>query len=138
MISITKVAEDFFEACETGKGWQACSSYCVTDATFSAQATPLTDVNTLEQYTDWMKGILKIFPDARYELKSFATDNARSNVAAYAVFHATHTGQGGPIPPTGCRMNTDYVYIMQFRGEKIEHMTKIWNSELALKEIGWA
>jgi len=54
------------------------------------------------------------------------------------VFHATHTGQGGPVPPTGRSMSTDYVYVMQFEGEKIAHMTKIWNAELALKEIGWA
>ena len=138
MTSITRIAEDFFEACETGKGWEACSAYCAPDATFSAQATPLNDVTTLEQYTDLMKGILTLFPDARYELKSFATDTARSNIAAYAVFHATHTGEGGPVPPTGRRMSTDYVYVMQFRGEEISHMTKIWNSELALKEIGWA
>ena len=59
-------------------------------------------------------------------------------LAAYAVFHATHTGQGGPVPPTGRQMSTDYVYVMQFRGENISHMTKIWKSELALKEIGWA
>ncbi len=138
MTSITNVAEDFFEACETGKGWEACKAYCASDATFSAQASPLNDVATLAQYTDWMKGILTLFPDARYELKSFATDTARNNVAAYAVFHATHTGEGGPVPPTGRRMSTDYVYVMQFQGEKISHMTKVWNAELALKEIGWA
>lgn len=72
-------------------------------------------------------------PDARYELKSFATDSARNNVAAYAVFHGTHTGQGGPVPPTGRQMSTDYVYVMQFDGDKIAHMTKIWNAGLALR-----
>jgi hypothetical protein len=35
-------------------------------------------------------------------------------------------------------MSTDYVYIMQFKDEKIVHLTKIWNAELALKEIGWS
>jgi steroid delta-isomerase-like uncharacterized protein len=138
MKEITRFAEAFFDACETGKGWPICSAYCTADATFSAQSSPLSAVETLAEYTDWMKGILTLFPDARYELKSFATDDARKNVAAYAVFHATHTGQGGPVPPTGRRMSTDYVYVMQFQGEKIAHMTKIWNSELALKEIGWA
>lgn len=137
MTSISKVAEEFFDACETGRGWEVCSAYCVPDATFSAQATPLSAVKTLAQYTDWMKGILMLFPDARYEVKSFATDNARSNVAVYAIFRATHTGQGGPVPPTGRQMTTDYVYVMQFQGERIAHMTKIWNAELALKEIGW-
>jgi predicted ester cyclase len=137
MTLISKIAEEFFEACETGNGWEVCSAYCMPNATFSAQATPLNEVKTLAQYTDWMRGILTLFPDARYELKSFATDDARSNVAAYAVFYATHTGEGGPVSPTGRRMSTDYAYVMQFQGEKIAHMTKIWNSGFAFKEIGW-
>jgi predicted ester cyclase len=136
--SITNVAEAFFEACETGKGWEVCSAYCTPDATFSAQAEPLADVTTLAAYTDWMKGILTVFPDGRYELKAFAVDEARRSVVAYGIFHATHTGAGGPVPPTGRSMSTDYVYVMQFEGDKIAHMTKIWNSGLAMKAIGWA
>jgi predicted ester cyclase len=136
--SITTVAEAFFDACETGKGWEVCSTYCTPNATFSAQAEPLLNVKTLAQYTDWMKGMMMVLPDAYYELKSFATDTARHNVAAYAVFQGTHTGPGGPVPPTGRRTSTDYVYGMQFEGGKIAHMTKIWNAGLALKELGWA
>ena len=136
--TITTVAAAFFDACETGKGWEVCSAYCTPSATFSAQAEPLLDVKTLEHYTEWMKGIMKVLPDARYEVKSFAPDSARNNVAAYGVFHGTHTGQGGPVPPTGRRISTDYVYVMQFEGDKIVHMTKIWNAGLALKELGWA
>jgi predicted ester cyclase len=138
MDSLTGIAEKFFHACETGKGWESCSAYCCADATFAAQASPLNGLTTLEQYTDWMKGIMAPFPDARYELKSFAIDEERKSVVAYAIFHATHTGQGGPVPPTGQRLNSDYVYVMQFKGEKIVHMVKIWNAELALKQIGWA
>jgi len=76
-------------------------------------------------------------PDGNYDVKSFATDAARGNVTAYAVFSGTHTGQGGP-PPTGKKTNTDYVYCMQFDGDKISHMTKIWNAGWAMKELGWA
>jgi len=137
-ITITTVAEAFFDACETGKGWEVCSAYCTPSATFSAQAEPLHDIKTLEQYTEWMKGIMQVLPDARYEVKSFATDSARNNVAAYGVFSGTHTGQGGPVPPTGRHVSTDYVYVMQFEGDKITHLTKIWNAGLALKELGWA
>jgi steroid delta-isomerase-like uncharacterized protein len=138
MASNTSVAEAFFAACEAGKGWEACREYCTPDASFSAQAEPLLDVTTLEQYTEWMKAIMTILPDGRYDLKSFATDEARNNVAAYAVFHATHTGPGGPVPPTGRSTSTDYVYVMQFEDGKIVHMTKIWHAGLALKELGWA
>jgi len=138
MASITSVAEAFFSACEAGKGWDVCSTYCCPDATFSAQAEPLLDVGTLAEYTNWMKGLMTVLPDAHYDLKSFATDPLRNNVTAYAVFHGTHTGEGGPVPPTGRRVSTDYVYVMQFDGDTIRHMTKIWNAGLALKDLGWA
>jgi steroid delta-isomerase-like uncharacterized protein len=138
MSSITDIARDFFEACEAGKGWAACQAWCRPDASFAAQAEPLADVKTLQQYADWMQGIVKVLPDARYELKSFATDGERQNVTAYAVFHGTHTGPGGPCPPTGKSLSTDYVYVMQFDGDKIRHMTKIWNAGWALKQVGWA
>jgi predicted ester cyclase len=135
--NITTVARQFFEACETGKGWDGCRAYCTPDATFSAQAEPLAEVRTLEGYSNWMKGLLTFMPDGRYEVKSFATDEARGNVSAYGVFSATHTGQGGPCPPTGKSTTTDYVYVMQFTGDKISHMTKIWNAGWAMKELGW-
>ena len=93
--SITTLAEAFFEACETGKGWEVCSVYCTPDAAFSAQAEPLVDVKTLAQYTDWMKAILTVLPDAHYEVRSFATDIARNSVAAYGVFYGTQRARAG-------------------------------------------
>jgi hypothetical protein len=96
MASITTIANEFFVACETGKGWEGCKAYCAPNATFA------------------------------------------NNVAAYAIFSGTHTGLGGPCEPTGKKTASDYVYVMQFNGDKISHMTKIWHSGLALKELGWA
>ena len=137
MADITAIAKRFFDACETGKGWDGCKAYCKPDASFIAQVEPLAEIRTLEAYADWMKGMLTILPDASYVVKSFATDAERNNVCAYGVFSGTHTGPGGP-PPTGKKTNTDYVYVMEFDGDKIRHMTKIWNSGWALKELGWA
>jgi predicted ester cyclase len=138
MASIVETAKDFFTACETGKGWDGCKVFCKPDATFSAQAEPLTDVKTLQEYADWMKALYTPLPNASYDIKSFAVDHERNNVAAYAVFSATNTGQGGPSAPTGKSTRSDYVYVMQFEGDKISHMTKIWNAGMALRELGWA
>jgi predicted ester cyclase len=138
MASIATIAEDFFAACEAGQGWDVCKAYCTPDATFSAQAEPLANVTTLSQYTDWMKGLMTIMPNGHYEVQSFASDVERNNVAAYGVFSGTHTGPGGPCPPTGKSTRTDYVYVMKFKGDKISHMTKIWHSGLAMKDLGWA
>jgi predicted ester cyclase len=84
-----------------------------------------------------MKGLMTILPNAKYQVKSFATDDDRRNVCAYGVFLGTHTGQGGPCPPTGKGVSTDCVYVMEFDGDKIRHMTKIWHSGLAMKQLGW-
>ena len=89
---------------------------------------PRADVKSLQQYCDWMKGMLGPIPDGRYELVSFAADETRRNVSAYAVFYGTHSGQGGPVPPTGKKLATDYVYVMRFDGDKIGHMTKTGRS----------
>ena len=91
MMSIADTAMKFFEACEDGKGWEECKRYCTADATFCAQAEPLADMQSLEQYTEWMKGLLTFMSDTGYEIKSFAADDERKNVCAYAVFSCTHT-----------------------------------------------
>ena len=137
MADITKIAKSFFEACETGKGWAGCQEFCTSDASFAAQSEPLAGITTLSAYADWMQGLLGFMPDGRYELRSFATDAERGNVCAYGVFSATHTGEGGPCPPTGKATTTDYVYVMTFTGDRISHMTKIWNAPWAMKELGW-
>jgi steroid delta-isomerase-like uncharacterized protein len=135
--SIIQTARAFFDACETGKGWAVCSAYCQPNASFTAQAEPLADVKTVEQYADWMKGILVVLPDASYAVKFFAADHERNSVCACAVFSGTHTGEGAPVPPTGKTTSTDYAYVMEFEDGKISHMTKIWNAGWAMRELGW-
>ena len=41
-------------------------------------------------------------------------------------------------PRTRRSTSSDYVYVMQFEGETIVHLTKIWHAGLAMKELGWA
>jgi predicted ester cyclase len=138
MSLIKESAEKFFDACETGKGWEVCRQYCHSGASFSAQTGALAGIDTLQAYTEWMKGLLTPIPDGRYDLQSFAVDEGRKNVTAYAVFRGTHTGEGGPVPPTGNKVEADYVYAMQFEGDKIRHMTKVWNDGISLQQLGWA
>ena len=72
------------DACESGQGWAGCRHYCQPGATFSAQADALTGVDTLQAYTEWVKGL-----------------------------------------------------FMTFEGDKIRHMTKIWNDVHSLRQLGW-
>lgn len=130
-------ARQFFDACETGKGWENCSAFYHPDATFSSQTTVLSEIETLDAYCEWMKNLFTPVPDGHYELKFFAEDEAKNSVAAFAVFHGTQTGPGGPVSPTGNKVAADYVYHMEFDGDRIKHMTKIWNDTISLQQLGW-
>lgn len=72
------------------------------------------------------------------EIKAFSTDQQRNCVTAVAVVHGIQTGEGGPVPATGNSVAADYVYVMQFDGDKISHMTKIWNDGHTMRQLGWA
>jgi len=131
-------AEAFFEACETGKGWDVCQQWCTDGATFACQADALAETTTLAAYCAWMQGMLTPVPDGRYKLTSFAMDEARGTAVATAQFLGTQTGPGGPVAPTGKAVESDYAYVMHFDGDKIAHMTKIWNDVQELRGLGWA
>lgn len=136
MISDTAMA--FFDACETGKGWEECKSYCHDGATFTCQADALAEITTVEGYTAWTAGLLTPVPDGHYELMSFSTDQDRNIVTAVATFIGTQTGEGGPVPATGNKVAAEYAYVMEFKGDKIAKMTKIWNDVHSMRQLGWA
>ncbi|MEM9343182.1 MAG: nuclear transport factor 2 family protein [Pseudomonadota bacterium] len=136
-MSIEATARAFFEACETGEGWAGCQAYCHADGGFTAQAGALANVTTIEAYAEWMRDLLTPIPDGKYELKAFSADASRGVVTAFAVFHGTHSVDG-PVPATGKTVASDYVYAMAFEGDKIRHLTKIWNDGHALVQLGWA
>lgn len=139
MSDMLQTAKDFFDACETGKGWDGCKGYCADGATFAAQSGAIADIDTLEGYCNWMQGLLGIMPDGRYDLKGFGWDAERNVAVGYAVFHGTHTGEGGPVPATGKSTASDYVYSIEMNDAgKVSHMVKIWNDGHALQELGWA
>lgn len=131
-------AKEFFDACETGQGWEKCQEYCLPDATFSSQTGALAGITTLADYCEWMKNLLTPIPDGHYELKFFGEDQERHCVVACAVFHGTQTGPDGPVEPTGNTIAADYAYMMDFEGARIRHMTKIWNDTISLQQLGWA
>ena len=138
MSTIKDTAEQFFDACETGKGWAGCRPYCHADATFSGQTDALAGVDTLEAYTEWMKALMTLLNHGSAEVRSFAVDEQRNNVAVFGVFRGTHSGDGGPVPPTGKSAAADYVYVMDFDDGKIRHLTKIWNDGITMRQLGWA
>lgn len=132
-------ATAFFHNCESAKGWESCKNYATKNAEFNAQSEPLIDVKKLEDYVNWMEGLGTItMPGCSYKVHSSAYDETNNTAIFFATFTGTHSGDGGPISPSNKTTNTDYVYAIKMNHEdKVESMTKIWNSSWALRELGW-
>ena len=82
--------------------------------------------------------LVAIWDGSSYEINASAYDNGKKTALFFATFTGTHSGDGGPIPPTNKTTNSQYVYALKMNDEgKIESMTKIWNSSWALRELGW-
>ena len=137
MSTSKETALAFYHACESGAGWAGCAQFCHADAGFSAQAGAIAEMKTLEAYCDWMKGVVTILPDAGYDLRAAGADEENQKVTIYGIFSGTHTGEGGPVPPTGKKTESDYVYVADMRGGKVAHVTKIWNDGWAFGQLGW-
>ena len=133
-------AKKFFEACEAPRGWASCKEYVEEGASFVAQSEPLAEVTTVETYCEWMLGIGTVTaPGASYTLHSACYDEDNRAAMFFATYHAKHTGEGGPVPPTNKETNSHYVYILTMsKNDKVERMLKVWNASWAMRELGWA
>ena len=111
----------------------------VADAPFVAQSEPLADVNTVAAYCDWMAGFGTVTaPGAQYELHAASYDEDTRTALFFATYHAKHTGEGGPVPPTGQETHSHYVYAVTMNhDDKVASMVKIWNAPWAMRELGW-
>jgi hypothetical protein len=77
-------------------------------------------------------------PGATYDLHASNYDEQTRTAMFFATYNAKHTGDGGPVPPTGKETHSHYVYALTMNADdKVEKMIKIWNAPWALKELGW-
>lgn len=135
-----KNATAFFHACESLQGWEGCAPYVAPGAGFRAQSEPLINIQTVEQYTEWMAGLGSVtLAGCHYDLHSSCYDEETRSAIFFATFYGTHVGDGGPVPPTGASTSSDYVYIVTMNlEEKVSEMCKVWNAPWALRELGWS
>ena len=134
-----ETASKFFAACEAPEGCESYKEYVADGASFTAQSEPLAEINTIEAYCDWMAAIGKITaPGASYDLHSASYDEAKRTAVFFATYHARHTGEGGPVPPTNKETHSHYVYVLTMNEDnKVARMIKVWNAPWAMRELGW-
>ena len=132
-------AQRFFHACETPLGWEGCKAYVAESASFVAQSEPLVEVKTVQAYCEWIKGFGTVTAaGAHYELHAQGYDETKREAVFFATYHATHVGEGGPVPATHQTTHSHYVYVLTMdANDQVAHMVKVWNASWAMRELGW-
>ena len=75
---------------------------------------------------------------ATYTLHTASYDDANRCASFFATYHATHVGEGGPVPATNKSVDSHYVYVVRMSdNDKVASMTKIWNASWAMRGLGW-
>ena len=94
-----EAATAFFHACEGLEGWEGCSKYVADGAKFTAQCEPLVDIETVEQYCEWMAGLGKgPLAGCHYNIDASSYDENTNTALFLGTFTGKHTSDGGVIP----------------------------------------
>jgi len=133
-------ATRFFHACESLEGWQGCEQFVAPGASFTAQCEPLTEISTVAEYCEWMAAIGKgPLIGCSYELIASAYDESTRTALFSGIFIAKHSGEGGPVEPTGKQTRSDYVYAITIgEDDLVTKLVKVWNAPWAMRELGWS
>ncbi len=56
-MSALDTASKFFHSCEGLQGWDGCKEFVADNASFTAQCEPLTEIDSVEGYCNWMAAV---------------------------------------------------------------------------------
>ena len=121
-------AKKFFDACEAPAGWAGCKPFVERmPRSWPKVNRLLPSRQSVEADREWMAAFAGITaPGATYDLHTASYDEATRTAIFFATYHATHTGDGGPIPPTHQETHSHYVYVVTMSAhDKVERMVKI-------------
>eukprot|EP00755_Sulcionema_specki_P020342 Sspe_Gene.71655::Locus_42561_Transcript_1_1_Confidence_1.000_Length_3641::g.71655::m.71655/K15013/ACSBG; long-chain-fatty-acid--CoA ligase ACSBG len=130
-------AQGIFESIESGEGWHTLELSCSLGAVFSCDAFPLRSITTVKEYAEWRADMVKhISKDLECEIKTTSVTGNEVTISASAT--GTHTGRGGPVPPTKRRMTTMYTYTFSFDAAgRLSRLTKVWDVYAMYMGWGW-
>ena len=124
---VQEKAREFFDLLEKGHGGpEIINSFTVEGATFHCLSLP--QYTTVQDFCIYKQAMAtQVAPDATFKINCLCTNEEQ--VSIFAEMTGTHTGLGGPCPPSNPpkRMTVQYSYVMHFNRTSIDsiHQLKI-------------
>ncbi len=112
----------------------ALSNFIAADVLRHSNATPGVNVTNLQEFIEFLKADLAACPDAQQEIDIIF--GSGDKVAVRAIYRGTQTGQMGPFPPSGKRMELPFIGILRLENGKIAEIWVEWDNMSALSQLG--
>ena len=98
------------------------------------QATPQLDIRSLEQFKDFLRQDVAVFPD---NTQTFTHVLAEGDLAAvWATYEGTQMGQMGPFPPSGKKVRFDFGAVLRVEHGKLAELWITWDNMTILAQLG--
>jgi predicted ester cyclase len=98
------------------------------------QASPWVNVCSLDEFKQFLEDDWKGVPDVQMTLKLMVAE--ADLVALYCTYSGTQTGQWGPCPPSGKRVEFEYSAMFRLSAGKIAEMWIVWDNLAILTQLG--
>jgi predicted ester cyclase len=110
------------------------NEFLAPDIVRHSAATAGIAVTNLEEFKDFLRTDFAGVPDSVITIDIvFGNDEY---VALRAIYAGTQTGQVGPFPPSGKRVELPYIGILRFTDGKISEMWVEWDNIFMLTQLG--
>jgi len=97
-------------------------------------ATPEVQVTTLEEFKAFLHADLASVPDALQETNMIFSSG--DMVAVHETYTGTQTGQMGPFPPSGRKLELPFIGLLRVEDGKIAEIWVEWDNLGALAQLG--
>lgn len=116
------------------RDFDALGSFVASNVRRHSGATPGVRVESLADLKRFLRQDLAAVPDATQHVNLiFATGDL---VAVHATYRGTQTGQMGPFPPSGKKVEQPFMGICRVEGGKIVEMWVEWDNLSILAQLG--
>jgi steroid delta-isomerase-like uncharacterized protein len=124
-----------FEEAMNTRQLHALDELVAPDFVRHCQATPNLDIRSLEQFKDFLRQDVAVFPD---NTQTFTHVIAEEDmVAVWATYEGTQRGQMGPFPPSGKKVRFDFAAILRVENGKLAELWVTWDNMTVLAQLGY-
>jgi steroid delta-isomerase-like uncharacterized protein len=116
------------------RDFDALDSFVAPDVRRHCGATPGVQIESLDNFKKFLHQDLAGVPDANQKVNFIFADERM--VAVHVTYHGTQTGQIGPFPPSGKKIELPFIGLLRVEDGKIAEIWVEWDNLNLLTQLG--